>query len=106
VLRRPQPCRGGRPTLGGATSWVREVLTIETRGAFTAFGLLRVGVVPSVVIDVIIDGVPRHRFGFFRFFAPGTYEICGTAAPDGRTTLCVQAVVGPEEQPRVVLEYC
>ncbi len=90
------PCR---------TVEVLEGLTTETQGAFAALGLLRVDVVPSVAIDVIIDGVPRNQFGLFSFFTPGTYEVCGTAAPDGRTAPCVQAVVVPGEQTRVVLEY-
>jgi subtilisin family serine protease len=84
---------------------ILEGLTTETQGAFTQLGLLRVDVDPSVAIDVVIDGVPRNQFGLFSFFAPGTYEVCGTPAPDGRTAPCVQAVVVPGETTRVVLEY-
>ena len=80
-------------------------VTTQTQGAFQQLGLLRVDVEPSVAIDVVIDGVPRNQFGLFSFFAAGTYEVCGTAAPDGRTAPCVQAVVVPGEQTRVVLRY-
>jgi len=80
-------------------------VTTETQGVFGRRGLLRVDVTPSVAIDVIIDGVPRNQFGLFSFFSPGTYEICGTPAPNGLTAPCVQAVVVAGEQTRVVLEY-
>ena len=80
-------------------------LTTETQGAFQQLGLLRVDVEPSVAIDVVIDGVPRNQFGLFSFFVPGTYEVCGTTAPDGRSAPCVQAVVVPGEQTLVVLRY-
>lgn len=80
-------------------------LTTETQGVFGRLGLLRVDVIPSVAVDVLIDGVPRNQFGLFSFFAPGTYEVCGTAAPDGRTAACITAVVAPGEETSIVLEY-
>jgi subtilisin len=80
-------------------------VTSETQGAFAPLGLLRVDVEPSVAIDVIIDGVPRNQFGLFSFFAPGSYEVCGTRASDGRQAACVQAVVVGGQQTRVVLDY-
>jgi len=80
-------------------------VTTETEGTFAPLGLLRVDVQPSVAIDVLIDGVPRNQFGLFSFFEPGTYEICGTVAPDGRTAPCVQAVVAAGGSTDVVLEY-
>jgi len=80
-------------------------VTSVTQGTFTPLGLLRVDVEPSVAIDVVIDGVPRNQFGLFSFFAPGTYEVCGTPAADGRRASCVQAVVVGGQQTRVVLTY-
>lgn len=101
-------CFSGVPGFQTAACRVVEVLpglTTETQGVFGRLGLLRVDVVPSVAIDVLIDGVPRNQFGLFSFFAPGTYEVCGTAAPDGRTAACITAVVAPGEETSIVLEY-
>ena len=101
-------CFSGVP--GFATPVCRTVevvpgVTATTEGEFTRLGLLRVDVTPSVAIDVLVDGVPRNQFGLYTFFAPGTYEVCGTDAPDGRTAPCVQAVVAPGDSTTVVLEY-
>jgi len=80
-------------------------VTTTTQGEFVQRGLLRVDVEPSVAIDVVIDGVPRNQFGLFSFFSPGSYEVCGTEAPDGRTAACVLAEVVAGQQTRVVLDY-
>ncbi len=101
-------CFSGVP--GFATPACRTVevvpgVTATTEGGFDQLGLLRVDVTPSVAIDVRIDGVPRNQFGLYTFFTPGTYEVCGTTAPDGRTAPCVQAVVSPGDATTVVLEY-
>jgi subtilisin family serine protease len=101
-------CFSGVPGFQTPACRTVEVLpgvTTETQGSFQQLGLLRVDVEPSVAIDVVIDGVPRNQFGLFSFFAAGTYEVCGTAAPDGRTAPCVQAVVVPGQQTRVILRY-
>lgn len=80
-------------------------ITTETVGSFQPHGLLRVDVEPSVAIDVLVDGVSRNQFGLYTFIAPGTYEVCGTEAPDGRTAACQQAVVAGGAETRVVLDY-
>lgn len=101
-------CFTGVPGFLAPDCRVVEVLpgvTTETQGVFGQLGLLRVDVVPSVAIDVLIDGVPRNQFGLFSFMRSGTYEVCGTAATDGRTAPCVTAVVVPGEETAVVLEY-
>jgi subtilisin len=101
-------CFSGVPGFVTPPCRVVEVLpglTTETQGVFGRLGLLRVDVIPSVAVDVLIDGVPRNQFGLFSFFVPGTYEVCGTVAPDGRTAACVTAVVAPGEETSIVLEY-
>jgi subtilisin len=101
-------CYSGVPGFTTPPCRIVEVVpgvTATTQGVFEPLGLLRVDVEPSVAIDVVIDGVPRNQFGLFSFFAPGSHQVCGTPAPDGRTAPCVQAVVVGGEQTRVVLEY-
>jgi len=101
-------CFSGVPGFTTPPCRIVEVVpgvTSTTQGVFEPLGLLRVDVEPSVAIDVVIDGVPRNQFGLFSFFAPGSYEVCGTPAPDGRTAPCVQAVVVGGQLTRVVLRY-
>jgi subtilisin len=101
-------CFSGVPGFATPPCRIVEVVpgvTTTTQGAFEPLGLLRVDVEPSVAIDVVIDGVPRNQFGLFSFFAPGSYQVCGTPAPDGRTAPCVQAVVVGGQQTRAVLQY-
>ena len=34
--------------------------------------------------EILIDGIPRNRFGLFTYIEPGTYEICSSAAAGSR----------------------
>lgn len=96
---------------GFATPPCRDVTVDEgavaaTAGEFDQLGLVQVGVEPAgLPSDIVIDGIPRNRYGLFTYIESGTYEICSSAVAGFDAPDCSSTTVDAGEHAMVTMEH-